>query len=73
MRDIAAWHRCVASRGMPWCLRHYNPQQLVKGMYGEVREGHVQRFVCAHAVVCVCVRAHCGSCKPIHVWKSGAF
>lgn len=35
LADIAAWRRCVAAKGRPACVRGYQPQQLVKGMYSE--------------------------------------
>ncbi len=34
-QEIAAWQACVGTRGLQYCVRHYNPQQLVKGMYSE--------------------------------------
>uniref|UniRef100_A0A7S3R6I9 Sulfotransferase n=1 Tax=Dunaliella tertiolecta TaxID=3047 RepID=A0A7S3R6I9_DUNTE len=44
VRDIESWHRCVASHGTPWCVRHYNPQQLVKGMYAEFMDDWLKHF-----------------------------
>ncbi|GLI71601.1 hypothetical protein VaNZ11_016865 [Volvox africanus] len=35
VRDIADWQSCVGQNGLKWCVRHYNPQQLIKGMYSE--------------------------------------
>ncbi|GLI66279.1 hypothetical protein VaNZ11_010037 [Volvox africanus] len=34
-KDIATWRTCVDQRGLKYCVRHYHPQQLVKGMYSE--------------------------------------
>uniref|UniRef100_A0A7S0N6V6 Sulfotransferase n=1 Tax=Chlamydomonas leiostraca TaxID=1034604 RepID=A0A7S0N6V6_9CHLO len=33
--EIKEWTDCVAAHGQPHCVRHYHPQQLVKGMYAE--------------------------------------
>ncbi|KAG2484068.1 hypothetical protein HYH03_017088 [Edaphochlamys debaryana] len=33
--EIATWRRCAETHGHKYCVRHYNPQQLVKGMYSE--------------------------------------
>jgi hypothetical protein len=30
VREINEWKECVGSKGQAWCLRHYNPQQLIK-------------------------------------------
>ncbi|GIL90772.1 hypothetical protein Vretimale_16845 [Volvox reticuliferus] len=35
VREIAEWQSCVAQNGQKWCVRHYIPQQLIKGMYSE--------------------------------------
>ncbi|GFR45882.1 hypothetical protein Agub_g7335 [Astrephomene gubernaculifera] len=35
VQEIAAWKACVEQHGHKQCVRHYNPQQLVKGMYSE--------------------------------------
>ena len=35
VKEIAEWTDCVKAQGQPKCLRLYNPQQLVKGMYAE--------------------------------------
>jgi hypothetical protein len=35
VRDVNTWRRCEQLHDHWWCVRHYNPQQLVKGMYGE--------------------------------------
>ncbi|KAI8472649.1 MAG: P-loop containing nucleoside triphosphate hydrolase protein [Monoraphidium minutum] len=35
VRDLAAWAACEAAKGRAACVRGYEPQQLVKGMYGE--------------------------------------
>ncbi|GIL90839.1 hypothetical protein Vretimale_16779 [Volvox reticuliferus] len=34
-KEIATWRTCVNQRGLKYCIRHYEPQQLVKGMYSE--------------------------------------
>jgi N-acetylgalactosamine 4-sulfate 6-O-sulfotransferase len=34
-RDIATWQACVEKSGVQNCVKQYNPQQLVKGMYSE--------------------------------------
>ncbi|KAG2452263.1 hypothetical protein HYH02_003287 [Chlamydomonas schloesseri] len=34
-RDIKNWKACVARHGQPECVKRYEPQQLVKGMYAE--------------------------------------
>ena len=31
--EIARWKECVASSGEAACLKRYDPQQLIKGMY----------------------------------------
>jgi len=52
VKDVEDWHGCVANQGPVWCLRHYNPQQLVKGMYVEV-------CVCGGMCLSVwCLRRH---------------
>ena len=33
--DIKVWRDCVAAHGQKHCVRHYHPQQLIKGMYSE--------------------------------------
>ncbi|GLC45365.1 hypothetical protein PLESTB_000314600 [Pleodorina starrii] len=35
VQDIAEWRSCVEKNDHRWCVRHYHPQQLVKGMYSE--------------------------------------
>ena len=32
---MAEWRTCVGAHPHDWCVRHYKPQQLVKGMYVE--------------------------------------
>lgn len=34
VRDIKEWQGCVAAKGHAHCVRHYNPQQLIKVIYG---------------------------------------
>jgi hypothetical protein len=29
LRHVAAWEFCVKNHSEPWCLRKFNPQQLV--------------------------------------------
>ncbi|PNW71586.1 hypothetical protein CHLRE_16g660390v5 [Chlamydomonas reinhardtii] len=33
--EVATWRACVEAHGQKHCVRHYHPQQLVKGMYSE--------------------------------------
>ncbi|KAG2451726.1 hypothetical protein HYH02_003506 [Chlamydomonas schloesseri] len=33
--EVATWRTCVEAHGQKHCVRHYHPQQLVKGMYSE--------------------------------------
>lgn len=34
-QEVATWRACVEAHGQKHCVRHYHPQQLVKGMYSE--------------------------------------
>eukprot|EP00798_Chlamydomonas_sp_ICE-L_P024282 gene24282-9881_t len=43
-KDIADWNNCVASKGQDKCIRLYNPQQLVKGMYSEFMADWLRHF-----------------------------
>ncbi|KAG1659112.1 hypothetical protein FOA52_015905 [Chlamydomonas sp. UWO 241] len=36
--EIARWKECVEKSGTPHCLKRYDPQQLIKGMYSEFVE-----------------------------------
>ncbi|KAL6759191.1 hypothetical protein V8C86DRAFT_1350553 [Haematococcus lacustris] len=44
VRDIKQWRDCSNAHGHAHCLRHYNPQQLVKGMYSEFLGDWLRRF-----------------------------
>ena len=35
MEEVEEWRGCVKAHSDDWCVRHYHPQQLVKGMYAE--------------------------------------
>ena len=35
VKEVEEWNACVADQGQAKCVRLYNPQQLVKGMYAE--------------------------------------
>lgn len=38
VQDIKRWNECVEKLGQFACLKRYDPQQLVKGMYAEFIE-----------------------------------
>jgi N-acetylgalactosamine 4-sulfate 6-O-sulfotransferase len=38
VEDIKRWKACVEKSGVPACLKRYDPQQLIKGMYSEFVE-----------------------------------
>lgn len=42
--EINEWTSCVEARGQDTCLRLYNPQQLVKGMYAEFLNDWLSSF-----------------------------
>lgn len=35
LREMQQWRDCVAAADLATCVRRYNPQQLVKGMYSQ--------------------------------------
>ena len=35
VKDIQEWKQCQQAQGTAACVRRFNPQQLIKGMYGE--------------------------------------
>lgn len=35
VKEVKQWTECVAARGVDDCLRHFQPQQLIKGMYAK--------------------------------------
>lgn len=42
-QEIGRWKDCIAKSGEAACLKRYEPQQLIKGMYA----GFVEVSVCA--------------------------
>ncbi|GLC45471.1 hypothetical protein PLESTB_000317600 [Pleodorina starrii] len=43
-QEMAIWRDCVEQRGLKYCVRHYHPQQLVKGMYSEFITDWLNQF-----------------------------
>lgn len=35
LQETGEWRACVERSSLKYCVRHYHPQQLVKGMYSE--------------------------------------
>eukprot|EP00798_Chlamydomonas_sp_ICE-L_P030169 gene30169-35151_t len=44
VKDLKEWNNCLAKKGHGQCLRYYNPQQLVKGMYSEFLDDWMANF-----------------------------
>jgi len=44
VREIQEWKACVKDKGQAKCVRLYNPQQLVKGMYAEFLDEWLSSF-----------------------------
>ncbi|KAL6763399.1 P-loop containing nucleoside triphosphate hydrolase protein [Haematococcus lacustris] len=42
--EVERWKDCVARRGMTACLKAYEPQQLVKGLYAEFVQAWTSQF-----------------------------
>lgn len=35
LKEVQQWRDCVAANSVADCVRHFQPQQLVKGMYAQ--------------------------------------
>ncbi|KAF6246275.1 P-loop containing nucleoside triphosphate hydrolase protein, partial [Scenedesmus sp. NREL 46B-D3] len=44
LREMQQWRDCVAAAGLSTCVRRYQPQQLVKGMYSQFLQDWLAHF-----------------------------
>ncbi|WIA17127.1 hypothetical protein OEZ85_014020 [Tetradesmus obliquus] len=45
LREMQQWRDCVAAADLATCVRRYNPQQLVKGMYSQFLQDWLVHFL----------------------------
>ena len=70
VKEVQQWKDCVAASSVPDCVRRFQPQQLVKGMYAQFlpvggsawQQRQQQRQPCVCDMAC---------CAPL-AWSAGA-